>query len=196
MRRPFMSTPDQLESLNGQQYLVLRPTADVAATYREIQSTALAHLGMPLRHPHTEHVTLRGFFEPERREELGELVRAWATQQSPIEIIGEAVDEFPTPWQILVVRLARTTSLVSAYSSLTDALDRTDLRRIGELALEEWTFHLSVLYGKTLDAATWDRVVQEEARSLTPQPAEVVREAELVWYQDGAEHAEVIPLGG
>ncbi|WP_231554969.1 2'-5' RNA ligase family protein [Microbacterium sp. ZOR0019] len=196
MRRPFMSTPDQLESLNGQQYLVLRPTADVAATYREIQSTALAHLGMPLRYPHTEHVTLRGFFEPERREELGELVRAWAAQQSPIEIIGDAVDEFPTPWQILVVRLARTTSLVSAYSSLTDALDRTDLRRIGELPLEEWTFHLSVLYGKTLDAATWDRVVQEEARSLTPQPAEVVREAELVWYQDGAEHAEVIPLGG
>jgi len=196
MRRPFMSTPDQLESLNGQQYLVLRPTADVAATYREIQSTALARLGMPLRHPHTEHVTLRGFFEPERREELGELVRAWAAQQSPIEIIGDAVDEFPTPWQILVVRLARTTSLVSAYSSLTDALDRTDLRRIGELPLEEWTFHLSVLYGKTLDAAAWDRVVQEEACSLTPQPAEVVREAELVWYQDGAEHAEVIPLGG
>ncbi|WP_431792345.1 hypothetical protein [Microbacterium paraoxydans] len=31
MRRPFMDTPDQLTSLEGQQYLVLRPTGAVAA---------------------------------------------------------------------------------------------------------------------------------------------------------------------
>ena len=196
MRRPFMDTPDQLASLDGQQYLVLRPTAAVAATYREVQRAALARLGAPPRHPHTEHVTLRGFFEPKRREDLGALIREWAAQQSPIEIIGEAVDEFPTPWQILVVRLARTASLVSSYATLTAALDATDFRRLGELPLEDWTFHLSVLYGKTLDAAEWERIVQDEARVLTPQPAEIITEAELVWYQDGTEHAEVLPLGG
>ncbi|MFJ2502994.1 2'-5' RNA ligase family protein [Microbacterium sp. NPDC087592] len=196
MRRPFMDTPEQLASLEGQQYLVLRPTAGVGEVYREVQDAALARLGIPARRPHTGHVTLRGFYEPERRAELAELIRSWAARQSPIEVIAEAVDEFPVPWQILIVRLERTASLVSAYSSLTDALDRTDFRRLGELSLEDWTFHLSVLYGKTLDAAEWGALVQAESRVLLPAAAEVITEAELVWYQDGIEHAETLRLGG
>ncbi|MGV2900696.1 2'-5' RNA ligase family protein, partial [Microbacterium sp. AGC62] len=196
MRRPFMDTPDQLASLEGQQYLVLRPTAGVGEVYRDVQDAALARLGMPARRPHTGHVTLRGFYEPERRAKLAELIRSWAARQSPIEVVAEAVDEFPTPWQILIVRLARSASLVSAYSTLTAALDATDFRRLGELPLADWTFHLSVLYGKTLDAAEWGALAQAEFRVLRPAPAEVITEAELVWYQDGIEHAEVLPLGG
>jgi hypothetical protein len=196
MRRPFMATPDQLASLEGQQYLVLRPTAAVGEVYRDVQDAALAHLGIPARRPHTGHVTLRGFSEPERREELAELIRSWAAWQSPIEVIAEAVDEFPAPWQILIVRLARSASLVSAYSTLTTALDATDFRRLGELPLTDWTFHLSVLYGKTLDAAVWSRFSDAEVRALEPEPAEIITEAELVWYQDGIEHAEVLPLRG
>lgn len=196
MRRPFMDTPDQLASLEGQQYLVLRPTAAVGTVYRDVQDAAVSRLGVPARRPHTGHVTLRGFYEPERREALTELVRSWAGQQALIEVAAEAVDEFPVPWQILIVRLARSPSLVSAYSSLTAALDATDFRRIGELPLEDWTFHLSVLYGKTLDGAEWSRFAKAEVRPLSPAPAEVIAEAELVWYQDGIEHAEVIPLRG
>ncbi|MGW9157064.1 2'-5' RNA ligase family protein [Microbacterium sp. NPDC055665] len=196
MRRPFMNTPEQLASLEGQQYLVLRPTAGVGEVYREVQDAALARLGIPARHPHTGHVTLRGFYEPERREELAEGIRAWAARQSPIEVIAEAVDEFPSPWQILIVRLARTNSLVSAYSTLTHTLDRTDFHRLGELPLEDWTFHLSVLYGKTFDGAEWSRFTEEEARPLSAAPTEHVTEAELVWYQGGIEHAEVLPLRG
>ncbi|WP_417540961.1 2'-5' RNA ligase family protein [Microbacterium maritypicum] len=196
MRRPFMDTPDQLASLEGQQYLVLRPTAAVGTVYRDVQDAAVSRLGVPARRPHTGHVTLRGFYEPERREALTELIRSWAEQQAPIEVAAEAVDEFPVPWQILIVRLARSPSLVSAYSSLTAALDATDFRRIGELPLEEWTFHLSVLYGKTLDGAEWSRFAKAEVRPLSPAPTEVIAEAELVWYQGGIEHAAVIPLRG
>lgn len=64
MRRPFMDTPDQLASLEGQQYLVLRPTGAVAEVYREIQETALDRLVIPARRPHTGHVTLRGSLSP------------------------------------------------------------------------------------------------------------------------------------
>ncbi|KQV00471.1 hypothetical protein ASC55_14970 [Microbacterium sp. Root322] len=191
-----MDTPDQLASLEGQQYLVLRPTAAVGTVYRDVQDAAVSRLGVPARRPHTGHVTLRGFYEPERREALTELIRSWAARQAPIEVIAEAVDEFPMPWQILIVRLARSPSLVSAYSSLTAALDATDFRRIGELPLEDWTFHLSVLYGKTLDGAEWSRFAKAEVRPLSPAPTEVIAEAELVWYQGGIEHAEVIPLRG
>jgi hypothetical protein len=191
-----MDTPDQLASLEGQQYLVLRPTAAVATAYRDAQDAALARLGTPMRRPHSGHVTLRGFFEPKRRDELAELIRAWAAQQSPIEVVAEAVDEFPAPWQILIVRLARSASLVSAYASLTRVLDATDFRRLGELSLEDWTFHLSVLYGKTLASEDWSRFVYDQLRTLDPAPVEVITEAELVWYEDGIEHADVLPLGG
>lgn len=191
-----MDTPDQLASLDGQQYLVLRPTGAVAAAYRAIQEAALARLDTPLRHPHTEHVTLRGFFEPERREDLRAVIRACAAEQGPLELTADAVDVFPAPWQVLILRLARTPALVRAYASLTEALRPTDFRRLDELSVEEWTFHLSVLYGRTLDPETWQHLAATEARPLTPAPTEVVTEAEFVWYEGGVEHAEVIPLGG
>lgn len=191
-----MDTPEQLASLEGQQYLVLRPTAGVRETYRGVQDAALARLGIPVRRPRTGHVTLRGFSELERREELAALIRAWAAQQRPIEIIADAVDEFPAPWQILIVRLARSASLVTAYSTLTAALDATDFRRLGELPLADWTFHLSVLYGNSLDAKEWSRFAQAESRAFGSVPAEVISEAEFVWYQDGREHAEILPLRG
>lgn len=196
MRRPFMNDPAQLASLEGQQYLVLRPTGAVAETYRQMQSAALDGLDAPVTHPHTEHITLRGFFEPERRAELTRLVRDWAAVQPPIEVIAEAVDAFPAPWQIVIVRLARTASLVSAYSSLTAALETTDLRRLGELSTDDWIFHLSVVYGKRLDPERWAELERATRRDLPQCPAETIDEAELVWYADGDEHAETIPLGG
>ncbi|MCT1476649.1 2'-5' RNA ligase family protein [Microbacterium sp. p3-SID336] len=195
MRRPFMSTPEQLAGLDGQQYLVLRPAGPVARSYRTIQEDALARIDAPLRHPHTEHVTLRGFAEPERRDELRALIVEWAAQQEPLELVAEAVDGFPSPWQILIIRLARTPALVGAYASLSRALEPTTFRRLDELSVEEWTFHLSLLYGKTLDAAAWRRLTAREYRPLVPEPAEVVHEAEFVWYDEGVEHAEILPLG-
>lgn len=194
MRRPFMDTPEQLASLDGQQYLVLRPTTAVAEMYEQAQDAALRLARIP--HPHTGHVTLRGFYEPERRRELRDLIRDWADQQPPVEVEVEAVDAFPTPWQIVILRLARSASLVAAYSSLTTALDRTDFRRLGELSLEDWTFHLSVVYGKTLSPDEWESFARASVRDLDDRPLETLTEAELVWYEDGVEHAEVIPLGG
>ncbi|WP_431792346.1 2'-5' RNA ligase family protein [Microbacterium paraoxydans] len=142
-------------------------------------------------------MTLRGFFEPERREELRALIRAWAAEQGPLELTADAVDVFPAPWQIVILRLARTPALVHAYASLTELLRPTDFRRLDELSAEDWTFHLSVLYGKTLDSETWQQLAAAtEVRPLLPPPTEVVTEVEFVWYEGGVEHAEVIPLGG
>lgn len=189
-----MSTPEQLASLEGQQYLVLRPTSVVADRYRAEQRTALARADVP--HPHTGHVTLRGFFEPERREELTVLLRRWAATQPPIEVVAEAVDAFPTPWQIIIIRLSRTPTLVSAYARLTEELDRTDFRRLGELPLEEWTFHLSVAYAKTLEPAAWTTLSHMSRRSIGGRPSETIGEAELVWYEGGVEHSEVLAFTG
>ncbi|MDQ0644465.1 2'-5' RNA ligase family protein [Microbacterium murale] len=195
MRRPFMNHPDQLASLEGQQYLVLRPTGAVADDYREVQDAVLRALPVAVKHPHTAHVTLRGFYEPDRLDDVRALVRAWGAAQHPIEITTEAIDTFPAPWQIVIARLARTASVITAYASLTDALADTDFRRLDERALDDWTFHMSVIYGKTLDADEWRAIAESVTNEYDEHPTEVVNEAELVWYSGGAEHHEVIPLG-
>ncbi|MGW8481928.1 2'-5' RNA ligase family protein [Microbacterium sp. NPDC055903] len=196
MRRPIMDTPQQLASLEGQQYLVLRPTGAVAETFRTVQDAAIAAAGQqPITWPHTEHVTLRGFFEPHRREEVAAVIRAWAAERHPIEIVADAVDSFPSPWQIILVRLARTATLTRAYADLTRALGDTDLRRLDERPLEEWTFHLSAVYAKLLDAARWAELERASVRELAERPSETIAEAEFVWYEGGVEHAEIVPFG-
>ena len=77
MRRPFMDDPAQLTSLEGQQYLVLRPTIAVASLYREVQDAALARLGGDTPHPRTEHVTLRGDLSLPPTETIAEAELVW-----------------------------------------------------------------------------------------------------------------------
>ncbi len=73
--RPFMTDPAALASLEGQQYVVLRPTAEVGAFYAAEQRTLLDRLPSALPHPNTGHVTLRGFAEPDRLAEATRLSR-------------------------------------------------------------------------------------------------------------------------
>lgn len=193
MRRPFMDTPDLLASLEGRQYLVLRPTTAVADVFRSEQASALGRADVP--HPRTGHVVLRAFAEPERRDELSAMLREWAAGQHPIDVVAEAVDAFPAPRQVVMVRLTRTASLVSAYSSLTAALATTDFQRLDERPIESWKFHVSLIYAKTLTPAVWTELAHKSRRSLGSRPSERIAEAEFVWYEGGVEHAEVIPLG-
>lgn len=75
-------------------------------------------------------------------------------------------------------------------------MDATDFRRLGELPLADWTFHLSLLYGKSLEAKEWSRFAEAESRAFESGPTEVISEAEFVWYQDGRERAEILSFRG
>lgn len=96
-RRPFMATPDQLASLEGQQYLVLRPTESVGAAYEHLQQSAVEIFGADIRRPHTGHVTLRAFFEPQRREEISEILRNWGGPSRPLSSERKLWTLFPHP---------------------------------------------------------------------------------------------------
>jgi hypothetical protein len=196
MARDFMTDPGQLRDLEGQQYIVLRPVGAVMQEFDRVQDAAKRRLGDSVRYPGAAHVTLRGLYEPKRVDAVRSVVQAWAAQQHPIDLVYEAVDSFPAPWQIVTARLGRTPGLLHAYASLTDALDVTDLRRIGELPLEEWTFHLSTVYAKTLDAEAWAQLASDTHHAYATPPAETVTEVEFVTYSGGAERREVIPFGG
>lgn len=193
MPSPYMIDLALLDSLRGQQYVVLRPAAEVADFYVREQSAVLARVPS-LSHPNTGHVTLRGFFEPERIEALRDRIRSWAVVTPAIELRVEAVDGFPPPFQVLIARLARRDSLVDAYASLTGVLDSTDFRRIGELPLNEWVFHLSIAYAGELDESGWGALLSGCQREIVPAPAELVSSVDFVWYDDDGEHTETIPL--
>lgn len=189
-----MSDARLLDSLEGQQYLVLRPTEAVARFWESEQAALLEQLPEPVAHPHAGHVTMRGFHEPARVDELRDALRAWAREQNAIELSVDAVDGFPPPFKVLIGRLERTSSLVAAYASLTSALEMTDFVRIGELSLDEWVFHLSLVYCGVLPNDRWEVVHDDASRMVRPQPTETIAEAEFVWYHDGVEHAESILL--
>ena len=190
-----MTDPRQLASLDGQQYLLLRPTGSVIDAYAEAQTKVLEVMPEDAKHPNTAHVTLRGFFEPTRLTELRDALRGWAARTGPIRIAVEALTLFPAPFQIPIVRIARDEGLTRAYASLTESLTPTDYRRLDEMDLEDWIFHLSVAYGRQLDAEAWSRVEEALAGIDVGTPECIVEEAEFVWY-DGGEHREILPLGG
>lgn len=195
MPSPYMTDPVLLDSLRGQQYVVVRPLAEVADLYVSEQSTVLAQVPS-LPHPNTGHVTLRGFFEPERVDTLRERIRSWAAVTPAIGLHVEAVDGFPPPFQVVIARLARTDSLVNAYASLTEVMDSSDFRRIGELPLDEWVFHLSVAYASELDGSSWAALLSGCQREIVPAPVELLSSVDYVWYDDDGEHVESIPLQG
>lgn len=192
----YMTDPVQLASLQGQQYLVLGVGGDVADFYAGERERILALAPGALPHPHSGHVTLRAFSEPKRVAMLRDVVGAWARATAPIELQVDAVDGFPAPFQIVIARLARTPTLVGAYASLTRLLDSTDLRRIGELPLDEWVFHMSLAYGAALDSSAWGGLLRSSARSTVPsQPRETVATVDFVRYDDDGEHVETFALG-
>ncbi len=191
----FMTDPDQLVSLNGQQYVVLRPARDVGRFYATEQRAIKARLPREVPSPHTGHVTLRGFAEPERLADVETVVLEWAKLQEPISLEVEGIDGFPPPFSVLVARLARTPGLVGAYALLTNLLDNTDLARVGELSLDQWVFHMSLAYCGGLNAAEWDESLALARRRVPSRPTETISGAELVWYEDSVEHIKLIPFG-
>lgn len=190
-----MTDPALLQSLEGQQYCVLRPGGEVARYYDEVQSVLKQRLPSSVTYPNIGHVTLRGFGEPERVAELGSFLDAWASSISPLEVRIEAVDSFPAPYKIVILRLAKTDDLKHAYSLLGDELAKTTLTAIGEqFSVDDWTFHMSVAYCNTLSDEEWADLASELESLGNSGPAIAVSDAEFVWY-DGAEHSRVIPLG-
>jgi hypothetical protein len=194
MTTQYMTDPALVASLRSQQYVVLRPRASVADFYGDAQSEILTRLPDGTPHPNTGHVTLRGFFEPERVHALRETIAAWASSRPGIELVVAAVDGFPPPFQVLIARLERTSSLVDAYSSLTGVLDATNFHRIGELSLHDWVFHLSLAYAGSLGEQEWAAQFEANRRVVPSGPREIVSDVDFVWYDDEGEHVDKVPF--
>ena len=74
MARDFMTDPGQLRDLEGQQYVVLRPTGAVMREWDRTREAAHRRLSETVRYPGAAHVTLRGLCEPDRVDQVRAVV--------------------------------------------------------------------------------------------------------------------------
>lgn len=196
MRTDFMTDPELLTALRGQQYLVLRPTGAVAQEFDRVTDAVRASAPEGVRFPSAPHVTLAGFAAPDRLAELRDRVSEWAAGSSPLRVAIEALAVFPAPHRVVVLRVRRTAELAAAMAGVREAGRLSDLVALDEgIAPERWVFHLTVAYGRDADDDAWASFSRSVAQLPVGALEEEIGVAELAVYERH-EHRGVFPLGG
>ena len=187
--QPFIDDPNDIARLEGQRYVVLRPTGAVPDVHGQVRSLAKERLaGLDVSYPARAHVTLTGFPEGTHLEAIRELVAEWAPTVAPLQIEVERVSSFPSPFKIVIVQVRKTTELFDALASLRG---RATGRKFGELSLirpADWIFHMSVAYCSSLSVSTWADVSQFLETLAVPTARCVVGEVEIVAFDKGREY--------
>jgi hypothetical protein len=130
-------------------------------------------------------------------EAVRELVNEWARDVPPLQIEVEQINEFPSPFQIVIIQIRRTFNLSVALSRLRERARQRSLDDLATVAPADWIFHLSLVYGSSLSAASW-ATVSESVHQLTVPTAQcLVPEVEIVAFDDGQElSGGVVALSG
>jgi 2'-5' RNA ligase len=157
--RPFIDDPEHRRLLEGQRYVVLRVRDSVRAAYRRIQGLVRERLaGFDLSYPAEPHVTLLSLAAGTDLDAVRALVNEWARDVPPLQIEVERIDEFPPPFQIAIIQIRRTSELFVALSRLRERARQRGLDDLATIAPGDWIFHLSLVYGYSLSAASWATV--------------------------------------
>lgn len=197
---PFIIDPSLRAGLEGQAYVVLRPTGSIVEQFRTARQRLRVQLiGQPVTHPNSAHVTIKGFSRGSDLEAVERVVDRWAAQVGPLLIRIEDVDVFGPPTKAVIFKVTKTDDLKHAYATIFAESDAEGLPYFltsPRRTVDEWDFHVSIVYCATLSDDDWLRAV-DDARSLAVEPAEcIVHEAELVHYLGGEEYSRRVPLRG
>jgi hypothetical protein len=188
--RQCIDDPDHIALLEGQRYVVLRPTGVVPDVYNQIRTAVKGKLaGLPVSYPAQPHVMLTGFPKGTPLEAVRELVSQWAPTIPRLRIEVEGVSFFPIPFQIVIVRVRTTADLFHALSSLRDLSKGHGLGDLPTTAPADWIFHMSVAYCSTLSASAWADVTHFIETLHTPPAQCIVGEVEVVAFDDGQEYS-------
>jgi 2'-5' RNA ligase len=186
----FLDDAEHITQLDGQRFVVLRPTLDVAKVYGGIKRSVRRRLaGLPVSYPACPHVTLAGFAAGSSLEVVQDLVAAWSCDVPPLHIEIEAVSSFPAPFQIVIAQVRKTSELVSAMGDLRR---RSEARRLvvsTRVAPADWIFHMSLAYCAKLSAAEWDDVTGWLPTLPVPAAHGVVTQAEVVALDQSREYS-------
>lgn len=188
-RVPFISDPGHLAALEGQRYIVLRPSGVVVEEFEKVRSSLRALIEVDaVSSPSFPHVTFIGLPSGTSLEDVQDLAARWAEQTPPLPIEVEGVSTFPPPFQGVIVQVTKTPSLSTALRAIRQISAEVGLPQWPERrpSVEDWIFHMSVAYCSKLPEHEWE-VVVDQASKLTPGSAScLATEAEVVAY-DGLE---------
>jgi 2'-5' RNA ligase superfamily len=190
MYRPFIDDPNEIARLEGQRYVVLRPTGLVPDVHCHVRSLIKKRLAnCEVSYPAQAHVTLSGFPKGAHLESVRELVAQWARSVAPLRLEVERASYFPNPFQIVTVQVRKTTELFEASACLR-AWGKQ--RRLGDLAKvppADWIFHMSVAYCTSLSGPAWSAVTRFVETLAVPTAQCVVGDVEIVAFDNGQERS-------
>ena len=192
---PIFTDPARLAELPRSAYVLLRPTAGLADAFDRWRDDVLDRLGGVRSVIPAAHVTLKAFGSSDRptteadESRIVEVVSAWASATSPMELRAEALGVFDIRPMVPVVRLATGAirpALADLWSRSADAgLPPGSSDHIG---VEDWVPHLSLCYPvKAPDPAAMDLLLTWKRHEDIGDVASVAFEAEVVAFGDGAE---------
>ncbi len=198
---PFINDPAHLARLTGHRYVVLRPNDEVSATHATGQCSVRAkYSDLAISYPARAHVTLKGFPAGTQLEAVQALVHTWAAGVPSLRIEVERIIVFPFPFQVVIVQVRKTAPLFHAFASLRALAKQQKLPDWPEgtiPSVDDWVFHMSVAYCSALSAADWAAVTSFSESLTVPSVDCVVREAEVVAFDEGREYSGgVFPLSG
>jgi 2'-5' RNA ligase len=188
--RPFIDDPNDIARFEGQRFVVLRATGavrDVHCHVRSLIKEQLAHADVS--YPAQAHVTLTGVPKGAPLEAIRDLVAQWARSVAPLRLEVERAGYFPSPFQIVMLPILKTTELFEALASLRARAKERELGDAGMVPAADWIFHMSVAYCSSLSMPAWAAVTQF-VDGLSAQAAQcVVGEVEVVAFDKSQEYS-------
>jgi 2'-5' RNA ligase len=188
--RPFIDDPNDIARLEGQRYVVLRPTGVVPDVHGHVRSLMKKQLAnCEVSYPAQAHVTLSGFPKGTHLESVRELVARWARSVAPLRLEVERASYFPTPFQIVIVQIRKTSELFEASASLRAWGKQRELGDSAAVPPADWIFHMSVAYCSSLSGSAWSAVTRFVETLAVPTAQCVVGVVEIVAFDNGQEYS-------
>jgi 2'-5' RNA ligase len=186
--QPILEDADQIASLEGQRFVVLRTPSAIASPWLALRASLREALAdAPVFYPAAAHLTLCGFAAGTPIEALRRCTEAWASETPELDLAAVRIDAFPPPAQVASVEIRRTPELVAAVSRLRELAADHQLVVSTTTPLEAWTPRMSLVYGARLDAAAWQRVKDRTQGMIWPAASGTVRAAEILAFDAGRE---------
>lgn len=191
--------PEHAALLQGHHYVVLSFPDQIADEYKRVQSDLFSKLAQGAASaPLEPHVLIRGY--PSGGPSLVEEVfRRWAASTPALAITVDGLDVFPAPYKTVIFSVSKTPQLIDAFLRLETLSDESALPRWPEdepQSIDEWRFHMSVLYGNELDDDIWADLASQVRAFRLPALGWQVHQAHLVTYDDGREIISTASLSG
>lgn len=189
---PFITDPEHLAQVEGQRYLVLRPSGDVVDAFSEVQRELRRELTADLASfPNHPHVTLRGWPAGTPLDRILDLAAEWAAEQPTHRIEIEGMETFPPPFQVVFVAVRDNSVLRAGYAKLARTAKAKDLPLWPDWTADPaaWRFHMSAAYCAALDHDRW-QAIRDIAESLPlPSATCTVAGVEVVAFDQGEERS-------